>query len=433
MTTLYVHNLGCSKNQVEGELLRGWGCKRGLSITTEPLEADTVIVNTCAFIQEAQEEAIDAILDAGRLKIEGRCQKLFVCGCFPQRFQQELAAELPEVDAFFGVGQWQEILNLIAPDGQDEAITRPYLQRDLQTPDHYAYLRIADGCNRGCAYCVIPALRGSYVSRSPDDLIAEAEYLARRGVKELLPVAQELNSYGHDLGLGSGNQPLISLLDGLCRIEDFAWIRPLYLHPPACDEKLFSFWAGQTRLCRYLDLPLEHVSGRVLRAMGRGGDRRQLRRLIDSARKYMPDVVLRTSLIVGFPGETEADFQELLDFVQEVRFQHLGVFEFSAEEGTRASQLPQQVPAKVRRNRHEQLMEIQREVAFEYNLARVGEVADIFIDSFESESGYSVGHGCRELPELDGEILVAGDYPAGTRLKVRIESAQEYDLLAVPV
>ncbi len=430
MTRLFLHNLGCSKNQVEGELISGWGRKRGVKLTSRPEQAEVIVVNTCAFIQEAQEEAIEAILEAARMKSEGRCRKLYVCGCFPQRFGDELPAELPEVDAFFGVGQWQEVLDLIAPESKDPDFGNPYLQRLPGTPRHYAYLRIADGCNRGCSYCVIPSLRGSYRSRPPEEIIEEANYLVGRGVREIIPVAQELNSYGHDLGLGRRNKPLISLLEKICTVAGVQWVRPLYLHPPACDEELFKFWAGQGKLCRYLDLPIEHASGRILKAMGRGGNLRQLERLIETARRQMPEVTLRTSIIVGFPGETEADFEELLDFVQRVKFQRLGSFEFSCQEGTPAAALPDQVSPAVRTDRRERLMETQREISHDYNLQRVGNVEEVFVDEFEKASGYSLAHSRRDLPELDGDILIPGKHPVGTFLKVRITAAMEYDLVA---
>lgn len=430
MTRLYVHNLGCSKQQIDGELIRGWGLKRGIQLTDDPQTADIIVVNTCAFIQEAQEEAIEAILEAAQMKADGNCRELYVCGCLPQRSQQNLAAELPEVDAFFGVGQWREILNSISPIGIEGDFRNPYVQRHLETPDHYAYLRIADGCDRGCTYCVIPSIRGRYRSRPPEEIIEEAEHLARRGVKELLPVAQELNSYGHDLGLGKGNAPLIALFERLCAVASLVWVRPLYLHPPACDEELFAFWASQPKLCRYLDLPIEHASDRILKAMGRGGSQRQLLNLIERARQHLPDVVLRTSVIVGFPGETEADFEELLDFVQQVRFRRLGSFEFSAEEGTPAASLPNQVSAEIKARRRRRLMELQMDISSDYNAARVGTTEEVFVDSYEAESGFSIAHSRQELPELDGEILIPGEYPVGVKVQVLIESALEYDLMA---
>lgn len=429
MTCLYLHNLGCSKQQVEGELIRGWARKRGLRLADDASSADVIVVNTCAFIREAQEEAIEAILDAARMKTEGNCRRLYVFGCLPQRYQQELIKELPEVDAFFGVGQWGDLLDQIAPRGSVPML-HPYAERDLETPGHYAYLRIADGCHRGCTYCVIPSIRGPYRSRAPEEIIEEAECLAVRGVKELMPVAQELNSYGHDLHPGRGNRPLMSLLEKLGEIEGIEWIRPLYLHPPACDDELFAFWSAQPKLCRYLDLPIEHASNRILKAMGRGGSQLQLLRLIEQARRHMPDVVLRTSVIVGFPGETEAEFAELLDFVQQVRFQHLGSFEFSSEEGTAAANLPDHLPPELVAERRARLMELQMGISQRYNNDRVGRIEEIFVDTFDQESGFSIAHGPRELPELDGDILLAGCHPVGVRLKVQIEAAFEYDLMA---
>lgn len=433
MTRLYLHNLGCAKQQVEGELIRGWGRQGGIQFIEDASQAEVIIINTCAFIREAQEEAVQAILEAAQMKSQGSCRQLLVFGCFPQRFQTELAAELPEVDGFFGVGQWRDVLRRIGLNGGSATAANPYVLRDLETPPHYAYLRIADGCNRGCNYCVIPTIRGPYVSRSMDEIIEEAEQLAARGVKELLPIAQELNSYGHDLGLGRGNEPLMRLLESLSRIEGIEWIRPLYLHPPACDDELLAFWASQPKLCRYLDLPIEHASERILKAMRRGGSRRHLEGLLESARRWMPDVILRTSIIVGFPGETDEDFEELLDFVRQIRFHHLGSFEYSAEEGTPAAALLNPISESVKRKRRERLMDLQLEIAQEHHLERIGTIEDVFVDSWEADSGFSVAHGRRETPEIDGDILIKGNYPTGSKLHVQIESAMAYDLIARPL
>lgn len=431
MKRLYLLNLGCPKTQVEGELLTGWAEKAGIQLSDDPWDADIIVVNTCAFIREAKEEAIDAILEAAELKAETDCA-LYVYGCLPQRYGDQLEAELLEVDGLFGVGQWENLLTTIARSDRSFG-SNPYLGRHLWIPKHYAYIRIADGCDQGCTYCVIPQIRGRYCSRPPDEIIAEAEHLVGRGVKELLPVAQELNSYGHDLGLGKGNEPLISLLHKLCRIEGLEWVRPLYLHPPACDEELLYFWASEPKLCRYLDLPLEHASDRILKAMGRGGSRRQALRLIETARRLMDDVVIRTSLMVGFPGETRADFEELLDFMQEIRFERLGSFRFSAEEDTPAAQLKNQVSDKVKRDRQEKLMSLQSEISFQQNLARVGGTIEVLVDSYEKESGFSIAHSRQELPDVDGEILIPGRHPVSAKLKVKIESATEYDLVAYPI
>jgi ribosomal protein S12 methylthiotransferase len=430
LTRLYLHNLGCAKQQVEGELLRGWGRKGGITFTDEASRAEIIVINTCAFIREAQEEAVEAILEAARLKARGSCRRLYVFGCFPQRFQDELTGELPEVDAFFGVGQWREILKLVGANGKNSLQANPFLERDLETPSHYAYLRIADGCNRGCTYCVIPTIRGSYASRPPEEIIQEAERLVAKGAKELIPIAQELNSYGSDLGLGKGADPLMRLLEMLCKIDGIEWIRPLYLHPPACNDELFAFWASQPKLCRYLDLPIEHASQGILKAMGRGGSRPQLERLLESARRWMPDVTLRTSIIVGFPGETEREFGELLDFVQQAKFHRLGSFEYSAENGTSAAILPDQIPDEVKQARRLTLMELQAGISLRHNLARIGSVEEVFVDSYEEESDCSITHSRREVPEIDGDILIPGRWPIGAKLTVKIESAQEYDLVA---
>jgi ribosomal protein S12 methylthiotransferase len=429
---LHLHNLGCAKNQIEGEMLAGWADSGGVRLTDDPYTAEIIVVNTCAFIEEAKSEAVDAILDAARLKTEGCCEKLYVSGCFPQRSRDGRSGELPEVDGFFGVNEWQKILAEITPERIDTG-SNPFVQRHLSTPGHYAYLRIADGCNRGCTYCIIPSLRGSYRSRLPAEIIEEARTLASRGVRELMPVAQELNSYGHDLDLGSKNGPLIALLEELSGIEGIEWIRPLYLHPPACDRELLEYWASQPKLCRYLDLPIEHGSDRILKAMGRAGSRDQIRKIVRLARDLMVDVVIRTSVIVGFPGETEVDFEELLDFIREMRFERLGSFRYSPEEGTPAFDLTDQIPEPVRAERQAKLMAVQGEIATELNQAQIGEVCEVFVDSFEEESDYSIAHSRSELPELDGEILIPGRHPVGEKLQVVIEETSEHDQIARPL
>ncbi len=432
MKRLYLHNLGCAKNQVDGEMLAGWAEDSEVLITDDAAEAEVIVVNTCAFIQEAKEEAIDAILEAAKLKSEGICQDLYVCGCFPQLYREELTVQLPEVDGFFGVEEWPSLLKKLT---LNEVIpgANPHLRRRLQTPAHYAYIRIADGCERGCTYCVIPKIRGKYRSRPIDEIVSEARLLAQKGVKELLPVAQELNSYGQDLDKGKGNGLLKSLFEALVEIDDIEWIRPLYLHPPACDEELIEFWASQQKLIRYLDLPIEHASDEILRSMGRAGKKEQIRRIVNLAREYMPDVVIRTSIIIGFPGETDYDFEELLDFIKEMRFERLGSFQFSPEEYTPAASLPNQVPDEIKSERQARLMELQSEISFEYCLSRVGSIEEVFVDTFEADSGYSIAHSRKEIPELDGEILISGEYAPGSKLSVRIESATEYDLFAQPV
>jgi len=429
---LYLHNLGCSKNQIDGEMIAGWAEYSGISLTEYADQADVIVINTCAFIKAAKEEAIEAILEAAKYKEEGKCDNLYVCGCFPELYKTELKADLPEVDGLYGIDQWQELLKEIVSKDVSTG-SNPHLKRHLWTPDHYSHIRIADGCDRGCTYCVIPKIRGSYRSRQPADIIEEAKQLAANGVKELLPVAQELNSYGHDIDDGKGNAPLIALLRSLCAIEELDWIRPLYLHPPACDADLLEFWAGEAKLCRYLDLPIEHASNRILKAMGRGGLKDQIRKTVNLARELMDDVVIRTSIIVGFPGETDDDFNELLDFVSEIKFDRLGSFQYSREDGTYAANIQGQVHDELKDERQQILMTMQADISEEINLSRVGSIEDVYIDRYEEESGYSIAHSRKEMPELDGEILINGRFPLGSRISVEIESATEYDIFARPV
>ena len=407
MKRIQVVTMGCSKNRVDSEHLMHVLQERGYELVPEGVDlaegqVDEVVINTCGFIQDAKEESIAAILEAARAKQAGLIRKLSVFGCLSQRYRRELPAEIPEVD------EWQGVL------------TFDTLGRVLTTPAHYAYLKIAEGCDRSCAYCAIPLIRGPHRSVPMERLVAEAQQLAQRGVKELLVIAQDTTYYGLDL---YGKRRLAELLTALSAIEGIEWIRLHYSYPAAFPEDVLRVMAREPKICPYIDIPLQHSADRVLSMMRRGVDGKQTRELVARMRAMVPGVVLRTTLIVGHPGEGEAEFRDLLDFVREARFERLGAFTYSEEENTYgALHYRDEVPAEVKQARYERLMELQSGISAAFNRSRVGSRVRVLVDGFEpgilpGEAGHFVARSCCESPEVDGEILVdaaplLADHPA---------------------
>jgi ribosomal protein S12 methylthiotransferase len=434
-------SLGCPKNLVDTERVLALLQEAGYTITPQAKEADLLLVNTCAFVQSAQEESIEAILEMARFKEEGSSKALVVLGCLPQRFGQELADQLPEVDAWLGVGQTSKVIqicqsllsgrgskgtgHIFSPGAGD---TPEVLPRLLCTPAHYAYLKIAEGCRNLCSYCVIPSIRGDLQSRPLTSLLVEAEELAHRGVKELILVAQDLGNYGGDL---IPPATLTGLLERLCRIEGLEWIRMLYMHPAHLPEGLISVWANEPKICPYLDLPIQHIGDQILKAMNRRVTSGQIRDLIDRLRTSLPHLGLRTTVLVGFPGEDEAQFSGLLDFIQEIEFDHLGVFVYSKEEGTEAARMKDQIPRKVKEARLQRLMQAQAAISHRKNLALIGTTQRILIDGAASpESPFWKGRTSRQAPEIDGVVYVSKSFGApGEFMEVRIIEADTYDLV----
>ncbi len=443
-TRVYMHTLGCPKNQVDSEVMLGTLAAAGFRLVQDPRRADVVVVNTCGFIESAKEESIAAIVELAALKTSGRCRKLVVAGCLTQRYHAELAAELPEVDHFVGTGAYQEIGRIVA-DAQASRVIVPdpdfvhaaTTPRVNSLPSHTAYLKVAEGCDNACAFCIIPALRGPQRSRSVPDLVAEATALAADGVVELSLVAQDLTAWGQDL---PGRPRLHQLLPALCGVEGIRWIRLHYAYPRDFPDALVEVMAAEPKIVRYLDMPVQHASDRLLRAMRRGRDVRFLRELLARLRERVPGIALRTSLIVGLPGETERDFAELLAFVREQRFERLGVFEYSREEGTPAAEMLDQVPAEVKRERFEAVMEAQRGIAAAHQRSWIGRRVEVLVEGASPESEHLLaGRTAQQAPEIDGvtylnEIAIPGQegaavYP-GELVTAEVTDAADYDLVA---
>jgi len=433
-------NLGCPKNQVDAEVMLGQLAAAGYQIEETPAQADLVVVNTCSFIQEAKEESIQAILEAAALKRTGRCRAVVVSGCLPQRYSQELPALLPEVDAFVGTGEFPRITDIVSVALRRSArnpvwvtghtaLATADLPRRLLTPGHFAYLKISEGCNRSCTFCAIPGIRGRMQSRTREDVLVEARRLAASGVQEIVLVSQETTDYGADHGEAHG---LLRLLDGLLDIPSFRWIRLHYLYPTRITPEFIGLLGSEPRLCRYLDMPLQHCDGAVLKAMGRGGDERSLRRLLERVRRTVPDITLRTSFITGFPGETRAQFSRLLRFVEEMRFDRVGVFCYSDEEGTAAAALGPKVSRRVAEARRARLMETQARIAEAKGRGLLGSVQEVMVDGLAPEfPGVQCGRTAAHAPEVDGTVYLRGPVvPPGTFVRARIREAFEHDLAA---
>lgn len=425
MEKINVITLGCAKNRVDSEHLSARLAAAGYRVVfdSDRTDAKTVVINTCGFIGDAKQESIDTILDAVAAKNAGRIERLFVIGCLSQRYADELRQEIPEVDEYFGARDLEGIIDVLEADKRADLDTR----RLLSTPKHYAYLKIAEGCNWKCGYCAIPLIRGPHVSVPFEKIVEEAERLAAGGVKELLVIAQDSTYYGLDL---YGRRRLAELLERLCRIDGIEWIRLHYAYPTGFPEDVIDVMAREPKICKYLDLPLQHISDSQLAAMKRRHTKAEACELIAKLRKAMPDMALRTTLMVGYPGETDADFEELKQFVREVRFERMGVFAYSEEEGTySAEKLRDDVPSQVKEQRVDELMALQREISLQLNLERIGREERVIIDSKQGD--YYVARSQYDSPEVDQEILIEAN---GKRLlrgsfhTVRITAAEEYDL-----
>jgi ribosomal protein S12 methylthiotransferase len=433
---IWFRSLGCAKNQVDSEVMLGALALGGYAIAERLEDADVALVNTCSFIGPARQESIDAILEVSELRQQGRLRGLLVAGCLPQRYGSELARELPEVDAFVGTGDFPRIGEILggALRGRHGGVYvepgRTYLpdERDARLligPRHSAWLKLAEGCDRSCAFCAIPAIRGQFQSRTPESIAAEARALAAEGVRELGLVSQDTCSWGKDLPRRPALADLVRALDA---VEGLDWIRLHYLYPTAITDDLLDAMAGARRVLPYVDVPLQHASDSLLRAMRRGDTGRRQRALVERVRKRLPDATLRTTFIVGFPGETERDFDELLARVREVRFDRIGVFRYSDEDGTPAAQHADKVPARVAQSRFRALTALAREILREKLDALVGTEPVILVD--RSGGGISVGRMASQAPEVDGQVRVRGEAPVGAFARVRIVRVRTPDLEA---
>ena len=425
MGKINVITLGCAKNRVDSEHLSARLAAAGYRVVfdSDRTDAKTVVINTCGFIGDAKQESIDTILDAVAAKNAGRIDRLFVIGCLSERYADELRHEIPEVDQYFGARDLKGIVDVLEADKREELDT----QRLLSTPKHYAYLKIGEGCNWKCGYCAIPLIRGPHVSVPFEKVVEEAERLASAGVKELLVIARDTTYYGLDL---YGRRRLAELLERLCRIDGIEWIRLHYAYPTGFPEDVIEVMAREPKICKYLDLPLQHISDSQLAAMKRRHTKAEAYALIDKLRKAMPGMALRTTLMVGYPGESEADFEELKQFVRDVRFERMGVFAYSEEEGTySAEKLHDDVPQQVKEQRVDELMALQRGISAQLNRKRTGREERVIIDSKQGD--YYIARSQYDSPEVDQEILIPADCKRlhrGTFHTVVITAADDYDL-----
>lgn len=425
-------SLGCNKNRVDSELALGLLQERGYTFTGDPAQADVLMVNTCGFIESAKEESIDAILEMAEYKKTGRCKVLAVTGCLAQRYEQSLLEEIPEIDLLMGVNQYEHLADALdkALAGKRQSLCQEkfdFLEHDrvLTTPGYTAYTRIGDGCNNRCTFCAIPLIRGHYRSRNEKAVLEEIQHLARQGVREHILVAQDTTRYGTDW---QEHTALPELMAKAAAIEGVDWLRVLYCYPDETDQRLLDVMAKHDNICKYLDLPIQHINDTVLRRMHRRGDSSDIRRCLKLARER--GFALRTSIIVGFPGETEEQFQELLDFLQEAEFDRLGAFAYSAEEDTPAARMPDQIPEEVKQERLDRLMSLQAGISLKRNQLRLGSVEKVLVTDV-SEDGFILGRSQFEAPETDGEIVfTAKKQPEiGSFVHVKITQAETYDLM----
>jgi ribosomal protein S12 methylthiotransferase len=414
--------LGCSKNLVDSEVLMGQLQSARVEVVHDSDESsDVVVVNTCGFISDAKEESIDTILRYAEAKKAGLVGKVYVMGCLSQRYRKELEAELLEVDGFYGVNDLPEILKALGVDYRKELVG----ERLLTTPGHYAYLKISEGCNKKCSFCAIPFIRGKHISKPIEELIHEASVLAARGVKELILIAQDLTYYGHDL---YGERKLAGLIESLCDINGIEWIRLHYAYPSGFPVEIADLMKNNPKICNYLDIPLQHISDPLLRSMNRGVNREKTFRLLETLREKNPEIAIRTTLMVGYPNETEEDFAELKEFVKSQRFDRLGVFMYSPEEKTAAYYIQDNVPDIVKKARMEEIMEIQQEISLGKNQEKVGREFKVLID--RKEGDFFVGRSEFDSPEVDNEILIESALPlhTGNFYQVKINRADYFDL-----
>ena len=436
MNILFI-SLGCDKNLVDSEVMLGLLDKKGYQIVDSEEDADIIVVNTCCFIHDAKEESIQTILEMAEYKKEGKLKALIVTGCLAQRYQQEIIDEIPEVDAVLGTTSYDHIVEAVeealAGNGhvvlEDvDALPDVKEKRLVTTGGHYAYMKIAEGCDKHCTYCIIPKLRGNYRSVPMEKLLAEAKALADQGVKELILVAQETTVYGKDI---YGEKSLHKLLRELCKIAGIQWIRILYCYPEEIYDELIQTIKEENKVCHYLDLPIQHASDAVLKRMGRKTSKAQLVEIIEKLRKEIPDISLRTTLITGFPGETQEQHEELKDFVDEMEFDRLGVFTYSPEEDTPAATMTEQIPEEVKEDRQAELMELQQEIAFDLAEDMVGREVLVMIEGKVADENAYVGRTYKDAPNVDGLIFINTDEElmSGDFARVRVTGALEYDLI----
>ena len=430
-------SLGCDKNLADSEDMLGMLVEKGYEITNEEKEAEVIVINTCAFIHDAKEESVNSILEMAQYKETGRLKALLVTGCLAQRYQKEITEEIPEVDAVLGTGSWDELIQALDKvfegekylDFQDvDRLPQAEGKRVITTGGYYDYLKIAEGCDKHCTYCIIPKLRGKYRSIPMEKLVSQAEYLASQGVRELIVVAQETTIYGQDL---YGEKSLHILLKKLCRIPGIQWIRILYCYPEEIYPELIQTMKEERKICHYLDLPIQHCNDRILKRMGRRTTKEELIRIVETLRKEIPDIILRTTLITGFPGETQEEHEELMEFIDTMEFDRLGVFTYSAEEDTPAARMPDQIEEEEKERRQAELMELQQEISIDKGNARIGSNVEVMVEGKVADENAYVARTYGDAPGVDGYMFINTDTElmSGDFALVHVTGALEYDLI----
>ena len=424
-------SLGCSKNLVDTEMMIGLFKNNNFKIVNNPKEAEIIVINTCGFIEPAKQEAINTILEMSEYKNK-KCKYLIVMGCLVERYKKDLQKLLPEVDLFLSIKEygkaWDEISKLINIPEEGKYTNMEYLEREISTGNNMAYLKIAEGCSNRCTYCAIPSIRGPFESRKIEDVLEEAEQLAKKGVKELVVIAQDTTKYGIDL---YGKPRLAELLEKLCKIDGFKWIRFLYAYPETITDELIDVVKNNEKICNYFDIPIQHISNPVLKKMNRKSNEESIKELIKKIRKEIPNVIIRTSLIVGFPGETQEDFEKLCEFVKTAKFDRMGAFTYSKEDGTPAERLPNQIHGNTKKARYNKIMKIQKEISDQKGKEKIGKTYEVLVENKSFDGKYLVGRTYMDVPDEDGVVYIESSDTSliGKFIKVKITDYSDYDLV----
>lgn len=424
-------SLGCSKNLVDTEMMIGLFKNNNFKIVNNPKEAEIIVINTCGFIEPAKQEAINTILEMSEYKNK-KCKYLIVMGCLVERYKMDLQKLLPEVDLFLSIKEygkaWDEISKLINIPEEGKYTNMEYLEREISTGNNMAYLKIAEGCSNRCTYCAIPSIRGPFESRKIEDVLEEAEQLAKKGVKELVVIAQDTTKYGIDL---YGKPRLAELLEKLCKIDGFKWIRFLYAYPETITDELIDVVKNNEKICNYFDIPIQHISNPVLKKMNRKSNEESIKELIKKIRKEIPNVIIRTSLIVGFPGETQEDFEKLCEFVKTAKFDRMGAFTYSKEDGTPAERLPNQIHGNTKKARYNKIMKIQKEISDQKGKEKIGKIYEVLVENKSFDGKYLVGRTYMDVPDEDGVVYIESSHTSliGKFIKVKITDYSDYDLI----
>jgi len=423
MKKINIINLGCSKNLVDSEIVKGGLISQNFQYENDVKKAQIVIINTCGFILSAREESIDTILEIAEMKKENILEKLIVMGCLTERFREELETEIPEVDKFFGANEMSKVIDYLLPDGKKyDSI----YNRSLMTKPHYAFLKIAEGCSNNCSFCSIPIMRGKQISRPIDEIIEEAKYLTeKKNIKELVIIAQDTTTYGYDL---DDNVRLYDVLSELDKIENVKWIRLHYTHPDHFDERIIELISKAKKIIPYLDIPFQHVNEEILRRMNRRGNAKIFTKLINKLRNEIPNLVLRTTFMVGFPGETEEQFLELYNFVKEIKFERLGVFTYSEEQDTIAEKYDDNISQKIKQKRYNKIMELQQKISLEFNEKLIGTTQVVLIDEYNKKTNTAFGRTYMDSPEIDNNVIIEEKLQESKFYEIKINDFVEYDL-----